>query len=194
VKTFVSIVFVSFFALTAACVTQADDEGPDTCVGAECDDPDPCTGDGCNVDPPVGSDDWVCRSGVKDGLDYFECNQRDYAPPSSVGATAYFVGNCSTEGLAGYWDGRVLPDAIVDGWPRLYLEGQSGSQHCEITLAFCDRANDADCWLQYGPEEATPEVAGEYRECGVRGGVEACGMFFIRKQGKIADSLGYYPN
>ena len=62
-----------------------------------------------------------------------------------------------------------------------------------MTFAFKD-ANGNVVWAQYGTNTVSNEIAGEYRECGTRGGVFACGMFFKPNAGHMPAPLNSYPN
>lgn len=181
----------------AGCAQLDEGDSPDCvedCNGTD-PDPDPCTGDDCTVDPPAGSDDWVCRPGVLNGSPYVECNH-NYSTPASRNRTPVFKGYCSAASLFDY-DAVPADDVSEDGkWYRIYLDNVQGSRDnpCEFTLSYCDNASDPDCWLQYGPLDVTSEEAGDLRECGVRNGVEACGMFCIPQKGAPCTDLGFYPN
>lgn len=150
--------------------------GDGVCNGDE--DADSCEADCSDEEPPPESKTWVCRGGVEDGKDYFECNSEYLADsPDSV----WFVGECPSEGIYGYFAGRkVEVPRASNGWYRLYLEGEADVV-CEITYAQCSNGTDPFCWAQYGRDSVSSEVAGPYRGCYESG---SCGMFFSRNPGK----------
>lgn len=165
---------------SASCPADCNDDAP-VCGDGVCEDPE--TSDSCNADctdtePPPESHTWVCRGGVEDGKDYFECNSEYLnSSPDKV----WFVGECPSEGIYGYWAGRkVEVSKDANGWYRLYLSGEAGVV-CEITYSTCSTADEANCWAQYGRDSASADIAGPYRGCYDTG---SCGMFLSRNPGK----------
>lgn len=175
------------------------DEDSESCP-SDCNDDSPVCGDGvcespedaesCSADcdgevlPPPESKTWVCRGGVSGGRDYFECNSEYLADnPESV----YFVGECPSEGIYGYFAGRKVEVPKADnGWYRLYLEGDA-NEVCEITYAQCSNGTDPFCWAQYGRDSVSAEIAGPFRGCYDSG---SCGMFLSRDAGNTPSPEG----
>ncbi len=177
---------------------------PDDCDSTSCDDDGVCEAgedhascpDDCDEDelPPNGSDKWVCRGSHRGGKAYWACNPDFIATAPD---TVDFVGECPALGLTGYYgaNGRKISVTQNDeGWYEVEVPASaSTSQHCEMTFAFKD-ANGNVVWAQYGTNTVSNEIAGEYRECGTRGGVFACGMFFKPNAGHMPAPLNSYPN
>lgn len=148
----------------------------------------------CDADeqPPVGSDKWVCRGSFRGGKAYWACN-----PAFIVAApeTVDFVGECPALGLTGYYgaNGRKISvDKNDAGWYEVEVPASANtSAFCEMTFSY--KSNGNVVWSQYGTNTVPNEVAGDYRECGTRGGVYACGMFFKPVKGHMPAALNSYP-
>jgi len=222
-KTILKIAILAITLTLAACPAQRSDGGPSgpVCGNAACENgesamscPTDCTTTSCNNDgtcqagedhascpadcatdelPPAGSEAWVCRGSFRGGKAYFACN-----PSYIAGApnTVDFVGECPTLGLSGYYgaNGHKISVSLNDNSEyevEVPATATAGTP-CELTYAY--KTSTSTVWAQYGKNSADDATAGDYRECGVRSGVSACGMFFKPDPGHKPAPLGYYPS
>ncbi len=214
--------FVFFVLSIAACAQRSDGTGGPVCGNGTCQNgetaqscPADCTTTSCNNNgtcdagedhgscpndcsadeqPPTGSDSWVCRGSFRGGKAYFSCNPTYIAGAPS---TVDFVGECPALGLTGYYgaNGHHISVSLNDmsvyevEVPASATPGVA----CELTYAY-KNSSGVIVWAQFGPNNVSQAVAGNYRECGTRNNIYACGMFFKPVAGHMPAPLGYYPN
>lgn len=175
----ISIAIVSLALALTACAQRSDDgSGPDAGMTA--------VDGGMQIDPPAESATWSCRSGVDaNGNDYFEFNSKYLN--NGQEASAYIVGQASSEGIGGYFTGTYVMENVANGWYRLPLAG--GAEPAELTHAKCvdTTGTNAACWAQYGTTVLSASSAGPYRWCSTNG---SCACRFKRDPGKVATPLG----
>jgi hypothetical protein len=148
----------------------------------------------CDEDenPPVGSDKWVCRGSFRGGKAYWACNPDFIAGAPDV---VDFIGACPALGLREYYGANGHTQSVhVNDAGEYEVEVPASANpnlYCEMTFAYKD-ANGNVVYAQYG--SVSDEIAGDYRECGTRSGVFACGMFFKPVTGHMPAPLNSYPN
>ena len=173
--------------------STCDNDG--TCESGE--DHASCAND-CDADelPPAGSEKWVCRPSYRGGKAYWSCNPDPQIIAGSP-EVVDFVGRCPALDLRDYYgaNGSIKQVEKNDaGWYEAEVPaGADPNDYCEMTYAY-KKPDGTVVWAQYGTNSPVNSVAGDYRECGTRNNVFACGMFFKPVPGHMPAPLDRYPN